>query len=99
MTDLWRGHRPARNEAGKDYTEFILNTDVMATLQAHTPEAPLFLFMSFPSIHAPLMPPSEWQQKYTHILDPQRRRVMVSVRTCGCSHEHVAALSLQFAYH
>ena len=42
-------------------------------VHAHDPSQPLFMYMAFQNVHAPIQAPEKYIEKYTFITDKMRR--------------------------
>ncbi|XP_070564218.1 arylsulfatase B-like [Ptychodera flava] len=51
-------------------------------LQKHNPEFPLFLYLSFQAVHAPLQVPTKYSDKYVGKIDDEDRRLYAGLTTC-----------------
>jgi arylsulfatase A-like enzyme len=78
VRDWYRNDRPV-NESG--YVTQLWGTDAVAQINAHDPQAPLFLYLAFTAPHSPYQAPTECLEKYRNIEDPTRRAYAAMI-TC-----------------
>ena len=55
------------------YSQSLFNDEALNLIRNHNKSKPLFLFMSYQTVHDPLQAPSSYIEKYKHIKDPERR--------------------------
>jgi len=74
LVDLWNTTGPARDRNGTAYVEEMFTENTMGILDRHDPKEPLFLFHSFHLMHTPLQIPEAWEQKFSFLTNPYRRK-------------------------
>eukprot|EP00927_Polykrikos_kofoidii_P049291 TRINITY_DN43369_c0_g1_i1.p1 TRINITY_DN43369_c0_g1~~TRINITY_DN43369_c0_g1_i1.p1 ORF type:complete len:569 (+),score=63.47 TRINITY_DN43369_c0_g1_i1:90-1796(+) len=62
--DLWRNDHPAYGENGT-YGGYIYRNESLRLIEAHDLNTPLFLFIAWQNLHAPLQVPQEYVDRYT----------------------------------
>ncbi|XP_061189376.1 arylsulfatase B-like [Saccostrea echinata] len=70
-TDLLDNTNPA-NYSGQ-YSAHLFSQKAVDVVKNHNTNQPLFLYLPFQSVHAPLQVPDKYIQPYMHIKDEQRR--------------------------
>ncbi|XP_067057176.1 arylsulfatase B-like [Acropora muricata] len=73
VVDFRNGTKPVTNLDGKYATNEYVKR-VQEIVEYHDPEKPLFLYMAFQNVHAPIEAPEEYVKKYDFI-DQRMRRV------------------------
>mmetsp|Transcript_31017 Transcript_31017/g.78481 ORF Transcript_31017/g.78481 Transcript_31017/m.78481 type:complete len:544 (+) Transcript_31017:82-1713(+) len=74
LVDLWNTTGPARGRNGTAYVEEMFTENTLGILDRHDPAEPLFLFHSFHLIHTPLQVPKAWEDKFSFLENPYRRK-------------------------
>merc|ERR1712070_448803 len=77
--DLWDTEGQAYGRNGTTYEEELFTANSLAILEAHNPAEPLFLFHAFHIVHTPLQVPEDYEQKFRHILNKDRRKYAAMV--------------------
>jgi len=77
MRDLWQDHGPA--EQTDEYSTYRFVNYALKVLDNHNPETPLFLFMSFQSVHFPMQVPDEYLEQYSEDIWAPRRNGLAQV--------------------
>jgi arylsulfatase A-like enzyme len=70
VTDWYRDNKPVKE---KGYVTQLLGDDAVKVINAHNTAAPLFLYLTFTSPHAPYQAPQEYVDRYRNIEDITRR--------------------------
>lgn len=76
--DWRRNDQPLREEG---YSTQLLAADAVRLIEKHDPAQPLFLYLAFNAVHAPLQAPEEYVNRYAHIKD-KSRRTYAAMTTC-----------------
>jgi arylsulfatase I/J len=71
--DFWDTDRPARHLNGTGYEEYIFRDRIQSILRAHDRSKPLFLQYDSKVAHYPMQAPIEYQERFKHIEDDNRR--------------------------
>lgn len=77
MRDLWLDDAPAKQT--DEYSTFRFMKHAMQKLDDHDPQIPLFLFMSFQSVHYPMQVPDEYLAKYDEDIWLPRRNGLAQI--------------------
>lgn len=78
--DLWEDNGPANSLNGTAYEPALFANHSLASIQAHDPSIPLFLFHSFHLVHTPLEVPPEWRANFSFVDNAQRQSISAMVR-------------------
>nr|AAF30402.1 sulfatase 1 precursor [Helix pomatia] len=70
--DLRDNNGPVRNETGQ-YSAHLFTGKAIDVVQSHNTSKPLFLYLAYQSVHAPLEVPEKYEHKYRNITDKNRR--------------------------
>ncbi|CAD5116253.1 DgyrCDS5161 [Dimorphilus gyrociliatus] len=70
--DLRNNKEPVRNETGH-YSAELFGEKAIQVIKDHNKNNPLFLYMAFQSVHAPLQVPERYLKYYKHVQDKDRR--------------------------
>ncbi|BFZ20046.1 hypothetical protein BsWGS_23085 [Bradybaena similaris] len=70
--DFRDNNGPVRNESGH-YSAHLFTNKAVDVINSHDTSKPLFLYLAYQSVHAPLQVPQEYEIKYRNITDRQRR--------------------------
>eukprot|EP00927_Polykrikos_kofoidii_P070735 TRINITY_DN6712_c0_g1_i5.p1 TRINITY_DN6712_c0_g1~~TRINITY_DN6712_c0_g1_i5.p1 ORF type:complete len:592 (-),score=67.00 TRINITY_DN6712_c0_g1_i5:153-1832(-) len=73
IIDLWDTDRPARHLNGTGYEEYIFRDRILHILKTHDQSKPLFLQYDSKVAHYPMQAPIEYQERFSHIKDDNRR--------------------------
>lgn len=76
--DWHRNGKPVREEG---YTTNLLANEAVKIISEHDPSQPLFLYVPFNAVHAPVQAPQEYIDGYQHITD-SNRRIYAAMTTC-----------------
>lgn len=77
MRDLWQDHGPAAQT--DEYSTYRFVNYSMNILDNHDPDIPLFLFMSFQSVHFPPQVPDEYLAMYDESIWGPRRNGLAQI--------------------
>jgi len=72
-TDLWKNNGPAYGLNGTEYGGYLYNKEAVSIIQSHDPSTPLFLYMAFQNVHAPLEVPQPYINQYSSIDNKDRQ--------------------------
>lgn len=80
IVDFWQNEGPANdlNSSGA-WLDSMTMDQTIKDIEDHDPDQPLLLIHAFASIHTPLDPPEEMQQKYGDVDDVTRRAYLTMV--------------------
>lgn len=70
--DLRNNEEPVRNESGH-YSAELFSEKAIEIVKKHDKNHPLFLYLAFQSVHAPLQVPEKYLKQYKNIKDKDRR--------------------------
>ncbi|CAG5132127.1 unnamed protein product, partial [Candidula unifasciata] len=70
--DLRDNNGPVRNESGH-YSADLFTNKAIDVVRSHNTSKPLFLYLAYQSVHAPLEVPEKYVRKYRNITDRNRR--------------------------
>jgi arylsulfatase A-like enzyme len=65
-------HRDDREDQGEGYTTHLLAREAVARIKEHDKTKPLFLYVPFNAVHAPLQVPESYQEPYRELDEPRR---------------------------
>ncbi|XP_014775592.1 arylsulfatase B [Octopus bimaculoides] len=77
--DLRNNLEPVRNNT--EYSAFLFAKKAINVIENHDSSKPLFLYVPFQSVHAPLQVPDKYIAPYSHIKD-KNRRVYAGMTAC-----------------
>ncbi|XP_045187096.1 arylsulfatase J-like isoform X2 [Mercenaria mercenaria] len=73
--DLMENERPANiSKYHGTYSTHIFGSKVKDIINEHDTEKPVFIYISFQAVHAPLQVPEKYTEQYGHIKDTNRRK-------------------------
>jgi len=73
IIDLWDTDKPASHLNGTGYEEYIFRDRILQVLKNHDQSKPLFLQYDSKLCHYPLQAPQEYQDRFSHIKQDNRR--------------------------
>ncbi|UCD30351.1 MAG: arylsulfatase, partial [Planctomycetota bacterium] len=76
--DWHRNGQPVREEG---YTTNLLAAEAVKIITKHDPAQPLFLYVPFNAVHAPLQAPQQYIDRYKHI-ENKKRSIYAAMTTC-----------------
>jgi arylsulfatase B len=94
IIDFWDTDRPAKHLNGTGYEEYIFRDRMLSILKNHDQSKPLFLNYDSKLCHYPLQAPQEYQDRFKHIKQDNRRvyHAMVPFKPCLTPFSSVSTL-------
>lgn len=71
--DLYDGIKKVNEVYRGQYSTSLYTKKTIELLEAHDKSKPLFVYVAFQAVHAPLQVPEQYLQQYQHITDEKRR--------------------------
>ncbi|XP_053397039.1 arylsulfatase J-like [Mercenaria mercenaria] len=73
--DLMENDRPANiSKYNGTYSTYLFGSKVKDIINGHDLEKPMFIYISYQAVHAPLQVPEKYVKQYSHIKDTNRRQ-------------------------
>ena len=77
---LWSGYDLRRNEAVStkekgEYSTFLFTKEAQKLIVDHDSSSPLFLYLAFQAVHAPLQVPEQYIKQYEGVIKDKNRRI------------------------
>ncbi|XP_053397057.1 arylsulfatase B-like [Mercenaria mercenaria] len=73
--DLMENDRPANiSKYNGTYSTHLFGSKVKDIINGHGLEKPMFIYISFQAVHAPLQVPEKYVRQYNHIKETNRRQ-------------------------
>ncbi|XP_077989344.1 arylsulfatase B-like [Glandiceps talaboti] len=80
--DLRRNEIEVATNYSGQYSAMIFTKEAQKIIQTHNSEKPLFLYLPFQSVHAPLEVPVHYSDEYKGIIEDKQRRTYAGMVTC-----------------
>nr|XP_006811214.1 PREDICTED: arylsulfatase B-like [Saccoglossus kowalevskii] len=81
--DLKRHETDVSKQYQGDYTTHVFTSEAQNIIKSHDPSTPLFLYMSYQSVHANyLQVPEHYSNMYNGVIDDEDRRIVAGMVTC-----------------
>nr|XP_006816647.1 PREDICTED: arylsulfatase B-like [Saccoglossus kowalevskii] len=80
--DLRRNEEEVAKEYAGQYSAFVFTKKIQNIIRQHNTDKPLFMYLPFQSVHAPLQVPSQYSDKYKEKISDSNRRQLAGMVTC-----------------